>query len=163
MHTYYQILELRPGATKEEVKKAFRRLAHIYHPDKGGTAAKFNQISIAYKALVNFAPDSAGHTNPVHDFWSGSGTSYSNQQEWAQRQMYEDDDDMVFDSEEQAQHAWAGSTTATEAAQKVRDELARQQAIYNKMWDALRRKYAQRASDEFRRGYWRPPNSEPQS
>ena len=31
---YYKILEIEPSATNKEVKKAFRRLAHMYHPDK---------------------------------------------------------------------------------------------------------------------------------
>lgn len=157
MHSHYQTLELRPGATKEEVKKAFRRLAHIHHPDKGGTAAKFNQISTAYRALVNSAPDvGVGSTETGESFWSKSAGTYTNQQEWAQRHMYEDDD-VVFDSEDQARRAWEGVKTATEAMQKMREELARKQAEYQKMWDEICRRYAQRASDEFRRGSW-PPN-----
>jgi molecular chaperone DnaJ len=50
---YYKILGLNKGATEEEVKKAFRRLAHKYHPDKGGDEKKFKEINEAYQILSN--------------------------------------------------------------------------------------------------------------
>ena len=52
MKDYYKILELEKGATKEDIKKSFRRLAHKYHPDKtGGDDVKFKEISEAYQIL----------------------------------------------------------------------------------------------------------------
>jgi molecular chaperone DnaJ len=49
---YYKTLELEKGASKEDVKKAFRRLAHKYHPDKkGGDEKKFKEVSEAYAVL----------------------------------------------------------------------------------------------------------------
>lgn len=49
---YYQILGVEKGASKEEVKKAFRKLASAYHPDKKtGDEAKFKEISEAYAVL----------------------------------------------------------------------------------------------------------------
>lgn len=49
---YYEILGLQKGASKEEVKKAFRKLATKYHPDKKtGDEAKFKEISEAYAVL----------------------------------------------------------------------------------------------------------------
>jgi curved DNA-binding protein CbpA len=54
---YYSILELQPSATGEEIKKAYRRLAHLYHPDKKNNdryaAAKFAEIKEAYDTLIN--------------------------------------------------------------------------------------------------------------
>lgn len=39
-------------ATKDDIKKAFRRLAHKFHPDKGGTdESKFKEITEAYSIL----------------------------------------------------------------------------------------------------------------
>ncbi|KKQ21625.1 MAG: Chaperone protein DnaJ, partial [Candidatus Wolfebacteria bacterium GW2011_GWC1_37_10] len=49
---YYRILGINKGASEEEIKKAFRKLAHKYHPDKkGGDEKKFKEISEAYSIL----------------------------------------------------------------------------------------------------------------
>ena len=49
---YYKILGLEKNASAEEIKKAFRTLAHQYHPDKPtGNAAKFKEINEAYQTL----------------------------------------------------------------------------------------------------------------
>lgn len=49
---YYQILGIPKGASKEEIKKAFRKLAHKYHPDKGGgDETKFKELNEAYQVL----------------------------------------------------------------------------------------------------------------
>lgn len=50
----YKTLGINPDATKDEIKKAYRRLSILNHPDKdGGDADKFAEISKAYKTLVN--------------------------------------------------------------------------------------------------------------
>ncbi len=48
---YYDILGVDKKATKEDVKKAFRKLAQKHHPDKGGDEAKFKEITEAYSVL----------------------------------------------------------------------------------------------------------------
>lgn len=49
---YYKILGINKGASEEEIKKAFRKLAHKYHPDKsGGDEKKFKEIAEAYAVL----------------------------------------------------------------------------------------------------------------
>ncbi len=49
---YYEILGVQKGAPKEEIKKAFRSLAHKYHPDKKtGDDTKFKEINEAYSVL----------------------------------------------------------------------------------------------------------------
>lgn len=52
MKDYYKILGVNRDASEEEVKKAFRKLAHVHHPDKaGGDEAKFKEASEAYSVL----------------------------------------------------------------------------------------------------------------
>lgn len=49
---YYKVLGVDKGASDEEIKKAFRRLAHQHHPDKaGGNTEKFKEVNEAYQVL----------------------------------------------------------------------------------------------------------------
>ena len=51
MADYYEILGITKNASQEEVKKAFHKLAHKHHPDKGGEEKKFKEINEAYQVL----------------------------------------------------------------------------------------------------------------
>src|SRR5688572_27414145 len=52
MKDYYEILGVPKTATEEDIKKAFRKLAQKYHPDKkGGDESKFKEASEAYAVL----------------------------------------------------------------------------------------------------------------
>lgn len=48
---YYEVLGISKNATQDEIKKAFHRLAHKHHPDKGGDEKKFKEINEAYQVL----------------------------------------------------------------------------------------------------------------
>lgn len=56
MNEHYQTLELDPDASLEEVKKSYRRLVKIYHPDKhpndSTATGKFTEITNAYDEIV---------------------------------------------------------------------------------------------------------------
>ncbi|MBI4125454.1 MAG: DnaJ domain-containing protein [Deltaproteobacteria bacterium] len=54
MKDYYQILGVARGASEDEIRKAYRRLAKMYHPDVNkdkGAEEKFKEISGAYNVL----------------------------------------------------------------------------------------------------------------
>lgn len=51
---YYKILGVEKNATQTEIKKAFHKIAHQYHPDKkGGDEQKFKEANEAYQVLSN--------------------------------------------------------------------------------------------------------------
>ena len=52
MKDYYKILGVTKAASEDEIKKAYRKLAHQHHPDKsGGNEQKFKEINEAYQVL----------------------------------------------------------------------------------------------------------------
>ena len=48
---YYEVLGLTKGASQDEIKKAYRKLAKELHPDIGGDEDKFKEVSEAYEIL----------------------------------------------------------------------------------------------------------------
>jgi len=60
MKNYYQVLGIDKGASQEEIKKTFRRMASLYHPDHnpqnpGEAEEKFKEINQAYEVLSDGA------------------------------------------------------------------------------------------------------------
>ena len=49
----YDLLGVFPGASTEDVKRAFRRQALIHHPDKGGDSATFQRLTYALDVLTD--------------------------------------------------------------------------------------------------------------
>mmetsp|Transcript_3015 Transcript_3015/g.5276 ORF Transcript_3015/g.5276 Transcript_3015/m.5276 type:complete len:301 (-) Transcript_3015:72-974(-) len=47
----YDLLGISPNASQEEVRRAYRRLALKHHPDRGGDARSFQDLSAAYEIL----------------------------------------------------------------------------------------------------------------
>lgn len=77
MDDYYKILGIAKESSPEDIKKAFHKLAHKYHPDKsGGDEKKFKEINEAYQVLSNPEKrkqyDRFGRTN----FGAGSAGGY---------------------------------------------------------------------------------------
>ena len=49
----YNCLDISQMATQDEIRKAYKKLIFLNHPDKGGDAEKFNKIHEAYEILSN--------------------------------------------------------------------------------------------------------------
>ncbi|TKA51991.1 hypothetical protein B0A53_05075 [Rhodotorula sp. CCFEE 5036] len=49
---HYRTLGITPGASETEVRTAFKALARLHHPDKGGDEEKFKEIRHAYGELT---------------------------------------------------------------------------------------------------------------
>lgn len=49
----YSVLGIKPGASKDEVRKAYRKLAMKHHPDRGGDVLEFQKIQTAYDQIMN--------------------------------------------------------------------------------------------------------------
>lgn len=75
---YYETLGIGKSASADEIKKAFRRLAVKFHPDKvGGDEAKFKEINEAYEVLKDDAKrqryDQFGHAGVGGAAGGGAG------------------------------------------------------------------------------------------
>ena len=86
MADYYKVLGVSKNATFEEVKKAYKKLAHKYHPDKGGDSEKFKEINEAYQILSNEAKrkqyDTFGATGGPNFGGFGSGQGGQSGARW---------------------------------------------------------------------------------
>lgn len=75
MKDYYKILGVEKNASQDEIKKAFRKLAHQHHPDKGGDEKKFKEASEAYQVLSDEKKrseyDTYGSVGGNHGFGGG--------------------------------------------------------------------------------------------
>lgn len=70
---YYKVLGLERSATKDEIKKAFRKLAAQHHPDKKtGDEKKFKEVSEAY-AVLSDEKKKAEYDAYGHAFSGGGG------------------------------------------------------------------------------------------
>lgn len=76
---YYEVLGVSKSASAEEIKRAYRKLAHKYHPDKGdgGDEAKFREANEAYETLKDpqkrAAYDQFGHAGAQGNPFGGQG------------------------------------------------------------------------------------------
>lgn len=80
-NNYYETLGVSKDATDDEIKKAYRKLAHKHHPDKqGGDEKKFKEINEAYQILSDKAKrqqyDQFGRTFDQGGFQGGQGQGF---------------------------------------------------------------------------------------
>ena len=67
MRKPHKVLNISPNATKEEAKKAFKKLAKEYHPDRPtGNEKKFKEIKNAYDNFCEHPDETLGHNPNGH-------------------------------------------------------------------------------------------------
>src|SRR5882724_12013861 len=83
---YYEILGITKSASQDEIKKAFHKLAHKYHPDKGGDEKKFKEINEAYQVLSDAQKrqqyDQFGRTFDGGNPFGGAGQNWDFNWSW---------------------------------------------------------------------------------
>ena len=78
---FYEVLELKKGASEDEIKKAYRRLAKKYHPDMNpgdkDAEVKFKEVNEAYSILSDPEKksryDQFGHAGVDPSYGAGQG------------------------------------------------------------------------------------------
>lgn len=50
---FYDLLEVKPNVTEQELKRAYRKRALKLHPDRGGDAEEFKRMKYAYDVLLD--------------------------------------------------------------------------------------------------------------
>ena len=80
--TAHETLGVKPGATTEEIKKAYHKLAHQHHPDRGGDIKKMQEINQAYAEIKDGKISDAAAGYKAHDFtWDWRTPFYEAQQD----------------------------------------------------------------------------------
>ena len=78
----YQILKVHPSAKLEEIKKAYRKLVKIHHPDKGGDSSIMLEVNSAWETLKKKHKDvnsnKVNHSNVYnHNEYKSETKNYS--------------------------------------------------------------------------------------
>jgi molecular chaperone DnaJ len=110
---YYDTLGVNKTANQDEIKKAFRKLAHEHHPDKkGGNEARFKEINEAYQVLGNEEKrkqydqfgsafgNAGGFGNGQSGGWQDFARQYGNQQGGFRWSNFSDANGASFDTED---------------------------------------------------------------
>jgi DnaJ-domain-containing protein 1 len=83
----YEVLQVAENASPLEIKKSYRQLARLHHPDKGGDPNKFEEIARAYRSLLSSSVsggsmDETDHHHHHHQTDSSTTTAIKSTAHW---------------------------------------------------------------------------------
>src|SRR6266850_2190091 len=80
-------LGLPRGASRAEIKAAYRRLAKAFHPDTAGEAAvpRFLAIQAAYETLIGTAPGRPASSPPTEGWRADNARARATREAWRAR------------------------------------------------------------------------------
>lgn len=88
----YRILGLEPGASDEEVKRAYRQLAKKYHPDMNPgdeyASKMMNDINAAYDQIKNPPKQTVYHTYTSGEYWDTDSNYQNNSADYRAARHY---------------------------------------------------------------------------
>jgi molecular chaperone DnaJ len=91
----YEILGVREGASKEEIKRAYRELAKKYHPDQYGAnplkdlaEEKMREVNEAYEYLMKNASNSNSSSSYSSNNYSSKSSNYGQSNNYRQTNSY---------------------------------------------------------------------------
>ena len=95
INDYYSVLGVNIDASATEIKKAFRKLAHMLHPDKNdanNASEKFREVNEAYLILSD--EEARSKYNIEYEAFIGENNHYNNEQKHEENyeQTYKDED-----------------------------------------------------------------------
>lgn len=100
---YYATLGVKPGASKEELKAAYKKLAMEHHPDRGGDEEKFKEVTEAYEVLSGKRQARGQSGYASQDSWEAQMRDFMDQMNrqtagfHRKRRPPRKDEDVVFD------------------------------------------------------------------
>eukprot|EP00440_Ansanella_granifera_P070133 gb/GFBE01076089.1/.p1 GENE.gb/GFBE01076089.1/~~gb/GFBE01076089.1/.p1 ORF type:complete len:258 (+),score=40.05 gb/GFBE01076089.1/:1-774(+) len=119
----WSILGLDPGASRDEIKRAFRERIRKAHPDAGGSAEQFKQVRDAYQAALQrsgLGTGTGGQSGQAAQQPEHAGWSINDFYKWRREQVREEREKWEDDSNfEDPRRWWAGGGDRQRSQQRA--------------------------------------------